>query len=101
MYFEVKDGKVLRRESGSSIGTTVYSSSPKAVKVVLSPDEKRVLILLEDGRVRCVESKNMNFSTSGRIVYSGGLGPLAQDVAWEGNNKMMIKNSNGWRKDSV
>lgn len=101
MYFEVKDGKVLRRQSGSSLGQTVYSGSPKAIKVVLSPDEKRVLILLADGRVRCVESKSFNFSTSGRIVYSGGLGPLAQDVAWEGNNKMMIKNSNGWRRDSV
>lgn len=101
MYFEVKDGKVLRRKSGSSLGTTVYSGSPKAVKVVLSPDEKRVLILLANGTVRCVESKSSNFNTSGRIVYSGALGPLAQDVAWEGNNKMMIKNSNGWRRDSV
>ena len=101
MFFDVKDGKIQRRNSGSSLAQTVYSGSPKAVKVVLSPDEKRVLILLADGRVRCVESKSLNFSTSGRIVYSGGLGPLAQDVAWEGNNKMMIKNSNGWRRDSV
>ncbi len=81
MYFEVKDGTVLRRESGISLGPTVYSSSPKAVKVVLSPDDKRVLILLEDGRVRCVESKNMNFTLSGRIVYIGARGPLAQDIA--------------------
>lgn len=101
MYFEVKEGRVLRRQSGSSLGTTVYSGSPKAVKVVLSPDEKRVLILLEDGRVRCVESKNMNFSTSGRIVYSGALGPLAQDIAWDGNRVMMIKNSNGWRRAGI
>lgn len=57
------------------------AASPKAVKVVVSPHDKRVLILLEDGRVRCVESKNMNFIISGRIVYSGARGPLAQDIA--------------------
>ena len=44
MYYAVKDGKVMRHESSSSF-RTVYSSSPKAVKVVLSPDEKNVLIL--------------------------------------------------------
>ena len=42
MYYAVKDGKVNRHESSSSY-RTVYSSSPKAVKAVLSPDEKNVL----------------------------------------------------------
>lgn len=40
MYYAVKDGKEMRHESSSSF-RTVYSSSPKAVKVVLSPDEKK------------------------------------------------------------
>lgn len=101
MNLEVKDGRVLRRQSGTSLGPTVYTASPKAVKVVLSPDEKRVLILLADGRVRCVESKNMNFTISGRMVYSGARGPLAQDIACEGNRMMMIRNNNGWRRDNI
>lgn len=100
MNLEIKNGRVLRRQSGSSLGPTVYTASPKAVKVVVSPHDKRVLILLEDGRVRCVESKNMNFIISGRIVYSGARGPLAQDIACEGNRMMMIKDNNGWRKDN-
>lgn len=51
MYYAVKDGKVMRHESSSSF-RTVYSSSPKAVKVVLSPDEKNVLILCDNGNVK-------------------------------------------------
>ena len=101
MFFDVKDGKVQRRQSGSSLAQTVYSGRPKAVKAVLSPDEKKVLILLENGRVRCVESKSSNFETSGRIVYSESGGLSAQDVAWDGSSKMMIKNSNGWRSHSL
>lgn len=101
MNLEVKDGRVLRRQSGTSLGPTVYTASPKVVKVVLSPAEKPVLILLADGRVRCVESKNMNFTISGRMVYSGARGPLAQDIACEGNRMMMIRNNNGWRRDNI
>lgn len=101
MFFDVKDGKVQRRNSGSSLAQTVYSGSPKAIKAVLSPDEKRVLILFENNNVRCVDAKSSNFNTSGRTVYSETGGLAAQDIAWDGNNKMMIKNGNGWRSKSV
>ena len=101
MFFDVKDGKVLRRQSGCSLAQTVYGGRPKAVIAVLSPEEKKVLILLENGQVRCVESKSSNFETSGRIVYSGSGGLSAQDVAWDGSSKMMIKNSNDWRSHSL
>lgn len=101
MFFDVKDGKVLRRQSGCSLAQTVYGGRPKAVIAVLSPEEKKVLILLENGQVRCVESKSSNFETSGRIVYSGSGGLSAQDVAWDGSSKMMIKDSNDWRSHSL
>ena len=80
MFFDVKDGKVQRRQSGSSLATTVYSGSPKAVKALLSPDGKNVLILLENGSVRCVESKSSNFNNNGRIVYSGSGSLQAQTL---------------------
>lgn len=46
MNLEVKNGRVLRRQSGSSLGPTVYTASPQAVKVVVSPHDKRVLIFI-------------------------------------------------------
>ena len=84
------------------MATTVYSGSSKAIKVVLSPDEKRVLILLENGKgVRCVDANASNFNTNGRIVYSETGSLAAQDVAWDGNKKIMIKNGNGWRNRNL
>ncbi|MDE6237233.1 MAG: hypothetical protein K2J23_08275 [Muribaculaceae bacterium] len=102
MFFDVKEGKILRRQAGSSLATTVYSGSSKAIKAVLSPDEKRVLILLENGKgVRCVDANASNFNTNGRIVYNETGSLAAQDVAWDGNKKMMIKNGNGWRSRNL
>ena len=102
MFFDVKDGRILRRQAGCSLSTTVYSGSSKAIKAVLSPDEKRVLILLENGKgVRCVDANASNFDTNGRIVYSEIGNLAAQDVAWDGNKKIMIKNGNGWRSRNL
>lgn len=63
MYYAVKDGKVNRHEFTSSF-RTVYSSSPKAVKAVLSPDEKNVLILRADGTVIAMNTNTHGSKTS-------------------------------------
>lgn len=86
MYYAVKDGKVMRHESSSSF-RTVYSSSPKAVKVVLSPDEKNVLILCDNGNVKLMNTNNHG----ARTVY-GETGNLkALDLAWDGNKSFQVQ----------
>ena len=60
------------------------------------------IILLENGKgVRCVDAKASNCSINGRIVYSETGSLAAQDIAWDGNKKMMIKNGNGWRSRNL
>ena len=66
MYYAVKDGKVNQHESSSSF-RTVYSSTTKTIKAVLSPDEKNVLILRADGTVISINTGNHGF----RTVYKG------------------------------
>ena len=102
MFFDVEDGKVLRRQAGSSLATTIYSGSSKAIKAVLSPNEKCVLILLENGKdVRCVDANASNFNTNGRTIYCEPGCLVAQDVAWDDYNKMMFINGNGWRSRNL
>ena len=58
---------------------TVYSSSPKVVKVVLGPDEKNVLILCDNGNVKLMNTNNHGV----RTVYNE-IGSLkALDIAWD------------------
>ena len=85
----------MRHESASSY-RTVYSSSPKAVKALLSPDEKNVLILSDNGTV-----KLMSVSNSGiRTIYNQSGSLAAKDVAWNDNKSFQVQNGNGWRKQS-
>lgn len=95
-WYDVENGKVLHYTNANS-RSTVYSQSPKAVKVLQSPDSKRVLILCENGSVMVMDT-----STRGvRTVYNERCSLAAQDIVWEGNNAYQIKNKNGWRKGSL
>lgn len=96
MYYAVKDGKVMRHESSSSF-RTVYSSSPKAVKVVLSPDEKIVLILCDNGNVKLMNTNNHGV----RTVYNQTGSLKAQDIAWDGNKSYQVQANNRWSKKSI
>lgn len=98
MFFTIKDGKIYRHQS-ATVYTCVYNQSNKAVKVLLSPDEKKVLFLLTNGIVKCMDV--MGSGNTARTVYyqSGGLS--AQDIAWDGNKNFLIKNNNGWKRQSV
>lgn len=96
MYYAVKDGKVNRHESSSSY-RNVYSSSPKAVKAVLSPDEKNVLILRADGTVIA-----MNTSTHGsKTVYNEKNALAGKDIAWDGNKSFQVQVNGKWIKKSI
>ena len=96
MYYAVKDGKVMRHESSSSF-RTVYSSSPKAVKVVLSPDEKNVLILCDNGNVKLMNTINHGV----RTVYNQTSSLKAQDIAWDGNKSYQVQANSKWSKKSI
>lgn len=96
MYYAVKDGKVMRHESSSSY-RTVYSSSPKATKAVLSPDEKNVLILCDNGNVRVMTTNNHGI----RTVYNESVRLKAQDIAWDGNKSYQIQVNGKWSKKSL
>lgn len=96
MYYAVKDGKVNHHESTSSF-RTVYSSSPKAVKAVLSPDEKNVLILRADGTVIAMNTGNHGSKT----VYNGKNVLAAKDIAWDGNKSFQVQANGKWTKKSI
>lgn len=96
MYYAVKDGKVMCYESSLSF-RTVYSSSPKAVKVVLSPDEKNVLILCDNGNVKLISTNNHGV----RTVYNQTGSLKAQDIAWDGNKSYQVQTNNRWSKKSI
>ena len=96
MYYAVKDGKVHRHESSSSY-RTVYSSSPKALKAVLSPDEKNVLILRADGTVVLMNTSNHG----ARTVYNERNALAAKDIAWDGNKSFQVQTNGKWTKRSI
>lgn len=96
MYYAVKDGKVMRHESSSSY-RTVYSSTPKAVKVVLSPDEKNILILCENGNVKLMNTNNHG----SRTVYNQSGNLKAQDIVWDGNKSYQVQANGKWSKKSI
>ena len=96
MYYVVKDGKVNRHESSSSY-RIVYNSSPKAVKAVLSPDEKNVLILRVDGTVIAMNTNNH----SSRTVYNEKNALAAKDIAWDGNKSFQVQANGKWTKKSI
>jgi hypothetical protein len=77
--------------------SAVYAQTPKAVKALLSPDSKNLLILREKGSVVV-----MSVATKGiRKVYDESGSLAAQDIVWDGNSSFQIKNNNGWRKHSL
>ena len=94
--YVVENGKVYRYDNANS-KASVYSSSPKAVKALLSPDSKRVLILRENGSVIVMDASNRGV----RTVYNETGNLAAQDIVWDGNNSYQIKNKNGWRKRTL
>lgn len=95
-WYDVENGKVVKYTNANS-RSVVYSQSPKAVKALLSPDNKNVLILRENGSVVV-----MSTSTRGvRTVYNEVGNLAAKDIVWDGNRVFQVKLNNGWRKKSL
>lgn len=84
--YVAENGKVYRYDNANS-KAAVYSSSPKAVKALMSPDSKRVLILRENGSVIVMDTSNKGI----RTVYNETGNLAAQDIVWDGNNSFQIK----------
>lgn len=68
------------------------------MKVVLSPDEKNVLILCDKGNVLLMNNTNNHGS---RTVYSQSGTLKAQDIAWDGTKSFQVQANGKWSKMSI